>query len=223
MTQAPPSSRHTDDVRVARVHLRLGQLTLARAELEDLFRRDALDGHALAALAEARWRTGDAAGAAEAAFTHIEAGGADDVALCIAAEAAAADGRADGGAGPDGSAAGGRCRHARRALRRDAPARVLAGRAGRPERPRRAAPRRRSAQRRPRARRPAGSRRTRRTAGAPPVLTRPRTCVRCPGRAPSSRRRRAPTGRRPAGTAPRVARPSPGGRPWTCRSTGADG
>lgn len=94
MTQAPPSNRHADDVRVARVHLRLGQLTLARAELEDLFRRDALDGHALAALAEARWRTGDPAGAAEAAFTHIQAGGTDDVALCIAAEAAASDGRA---------------------------------------------------------------------------------------------------------------------------------
>ena len=94
MTQAPPSNRHADDVRVARVHLRLGQLTLARAELEDLLRRDALDGHAMAALAEARWRTGDAAGAAEAAFTHVQAGGADDVALCIAAEAAASDGRA---------------------------------------------------------------------------------------------------------------------------------
>jgi hypothetical protein len=83
-----------DDVRVARIHLRLGQLTLARAELEDLLRRDALDTQARAALAEARWRTGDAAGAADAAFSHIEAGGADDVALCIAAEAAAFDGRA---------------------------------------------------------------------------------------------------------------------------------
>jgi hypothetical protein len=94
MTQAPPAQRHSDDVRVARVHLRLGQLTLARAELEDLLRRDALDGHAMAALAEARWRTGDAAGAAEAAFAHVEAGGSDDVALCIAAEAAASEGRA---------------------------------------------------------------------------------------------------------------------------------
>jgi hypothetical protein len=79
---------------VARVHLRLGQLTLARAELEDLLRRDALDGQAMAALAEARWRTGDGAGAADAAFTHLEAGGTDDVALCIAAEAAASEGRA---------------------------------------------------------------------------------------------------------------------------------
>ena len=32
-----------DDVRLARVHLRLGQLTLARAELEDLLRQDLLD------------------------------------------------------------------------------------------------------------------------------------------------------------------------------------
>ena len=94
MTAAPPSNRHSDDVRVARVHLRLGQLTLARAELEDLLRRDALDGQAMAALAEARWRTGDAPGAADAAFTHIEAGGSDDVALCIAAETAASEGRA---------------------------------------------------------------------------------------------------------------------------------
>jgi hypothetical protein len=94
MTSAPASNRHSDDIRVARVHLRLGQLMLARAELEDLLRRNALDSQAMAALAEARWRTGDATGAADAAFTHIEAGGADDVALCIAAEAAASEGRA---------------------------------------------------------------------------------------------------------------------------------
>jgi hypothetical protein len=94
MTTALTIPYRPDDVRVARIHLRLGQLTLARAELEDLLRRDALDGEAMAALAEARWRTGDAAGAAEAAFGHIDAGGSDDVALCIAAEAAAADGRA---------------------------------------------------------------------------------------------------------------------------------
>jgi hypothetical protein len=94
VTGAPPSNRNSDDVRVARVHLRLGQLTLARAELEDLLRRDALDGPAMAALAEARWRTGDATGAADAAFTHLEAGGVDDVALCIAAETAASEGRA---------------------------------------------------------------------------------------------------------------------------------
>ncbi|HUG30601.1 MAG TPA: hypothetical protein VMQ65_08850 [Candidatus Limnocylindria bacterium] len=81
------------DVRLARVHLRLGQLTLARAELEDLLRRDRLDAASLASLAEARWRTGDEGAAADAAQAHLDAGGADDVALCIAAEAAAAEGR----------------------------------------------------------------------------------------------------------------------------------
>ncbi len=94
MSTALMSPNRSDDIRVARVHLRLGQLTLARAELEDLLRRDALDADSMAALAEARWRTGDAAGAAEAAFVHLDAGGTDDIALCIAAEAAAAEGRA---------------------------------------------------------------------------------------------------------------------------------
>jgi hypothetical protein len=83
-----------DDIRIARVHLRLGQLTLARAELEDLLRREALDTNGLAALAEARWRTGEGDSAADAAIAHLQAGGSDDVAVCIAAEAAALDGRA---------------------------------------------------------------------------------------------------------------------------------
>lgn len=83
-----------DDIRIARVHLRLGQLTLARAELEDLFRREGLDTNGLATLAEARWRTGEGDAAAEAAVAHLHAGGSDDVARCIAAEAAALDGRA---------------------------------------------------------------------------------------------------------------------------------
>ncbi len=82
-----------DDLRIATLHLRLGQLTLARAELEDLLGRDALDLHGLAALAEARWRTGEADAATSAAEAHLEAGGADPVAICIAAEAAAAAGR----------------------------------------------------------------------------------------------------------------------------------
>jgi hypothetical protein len=85
--------RSADDVRLARVHLRMGQLTLARAELEDLVHRDVLDTTSLALLAEARWRTGDGRGAADAAAAHIAAGGSDDVALCIAAEAAALEGR----------------------------------------------------------------------------------------------------------------------------------
>jgi tetratricopeptide (TPR) repeat protein len=90
-TRSVPASEA--DVRIARVHLRLGQLTLARAELEDLNRRELLDTASLATLAEARWRTGEVATAAEAAQAHIDAGGSDDVALCIAAEAAAVDGR----------------------------------------------------------------------------------------------------------------------------------
>jgi tetratricopeptide (TPR) repeat protein len=84
-----------DDVRLARVHLRMGQLQLARAELEDLQHHELLDVTSLAVLAEARWRTGDPDGAADAADAHIAAGGSDDVALCIAAEAAALDGRQD--------------------------------------------------------------------------------------------------------------------------------
>jgi hypothetical protein len=97
MTPASPAGSNADalrhDLRIARVHLRLGQLTLARAELEDLLARDALDTPGLAALAEARWRTGEGVLAADAALAHLEAGGSDDVALCIAAEALAADGR----------------------------------------------------------------------------------------------------------------------------------
>lgn len=82
-----------DDVRIATIHLRLGLLLLARAELEDLLGRDALDTHGLATLAEARWRTGDGDAATSAAEAHLEAGGTDAIAICIAAEAAAADGR----------------------------------------------------------------------------------------------------------------------------------
>ena len=82
-----------DDVRIATIHLRLGQLTLARAELEDLLGRDALGPHGMAALAEVRWRTGDSEGASAAAESHLEAGGTDPIAICIAAEAAAAAGR----------------------------------------------------------------------------------------------------------------------------------
>ena len=44
MTLTPASDpARIDDLRMARVHLRMGALTLARAELEDLYRRDALD------------------------------------------------------------------------------------------------------------------------------------------------------------------------------------
>jgi tetratricopeptide (TPR) repeat protein len=93
VTTAPGRAARPDDLRLARLHLRMGELTLARAELEDLLRRDALGIDGFASLAEARWRTGDAPLAADAAFAHLEGGGNEDVALAIAAEAVAADGR----------------------------------------------------------------------------------------------------------------------------------
>jgi len=82
-----------DELRLARLHLRVGMLGLALAELEDLEHRGLLGSAERALLAEARWRTGDGDGAADAARAHLEAGGTEPVAVCIAAEAAAADGR----------------------------------------------------------------------------------------------------------------------------------
>jgi hypothetical protein len=83
-----------EDVRLARLHLRLGMHAVARAELEDLGGRGALDKDGLAVLAEARWRTGDLEGAADVADAHLGAGGSDPVAIVIAAEAAAVAGQA---------------------------------------------------------------------------------------------------------------------------------
>jgi hypothetical protein len=80
------------DVRIAWLHLRLGMLGAARAELEDLERRGDLDREGRAALAEARWRTGDLEAAGEAARAHLDAGGLDPVATIVAAEDAAAAG-----------------------------------------------------------------------------------------------------------------------------------
>ena len=82
-----------DQIRLARLHLRVGLLALALAELEDLEHRGLLTATDRAILAEARWRTGDTDGAADAARAHLDAGGLEPVALSIAAEAAAADGR----------------------------------------------------------------------------------------------------------------------------------
>lgn len=93
-SRAASAADRREDLRVALIHLRLGELALARAELEDLLRRDVLGIDGFAALAEARWRTGDGALATDAALAHLEGGGNDDVALCIAAEAAAAEGMA---------------------------------------------------------------------------------------------------------------------------------
>jgi tetratricopeptide (TPR) repeat protein len=81
------------DLVMARVHLRLGSLGLARAELETLAGRDLLDDEAIRDLAEARWRTGDVTGAGEAAAAYLESQPDDILALVIAAEAQADLGR----------------------------------------------------------------------------------------------------------------------------------
>jgi tetratricopeptide (TPR) repeat protein len=86
------ATRHPDLV-LARLHLRLGSLALARAELETLAGQDALDEDGLVDLAEARWRTGDIAGAGEAAVAALNEEEGPLVALVVAAEAAAARGR----------------------------------------------------------------------------------------------------------------------------------
>lgn len=91
----PPAGPQPDtaaDVRIAWLHLRLGMHSAARAELEDLERRGALDLEGRAALAEARWRTGDLEAAGVAARAHLDAGGLDPVATIVAAEDAAASG-----------------------------------------------------------------------------------------------------------------------------------
>ena len=87
-----PAAREPDLV-MARVHLRLGSLGLARAELETLAGRDLLDDEAIRDLAEARWRTGDVTGAGEAASAYLESQPNDILALVIAAEAQADLGR----------------------------------------------------------------------------------------------------------------------------------
>lgn len=87
-----PAARHPDLI-MARVHLRLGSLGLARAELETLAGRDLLDDEAIRDLAEARWRTGDVTGAGEAAAAYLESRPDDVLALVIAAEAQADLGR----------------------------------------------------------------------------------------------------------------------------------
>ena len=61
-------------LRLATLHLRMGSLPLARAELESLAGHGMLDDEALLDLAEVRWRTGDLAGAGEAANVLIEQG-----------------------------------------------------------------------------------------------------------------------------------------------------
>jgi len=89
MTKPTPEEARAADLRLARLHLRLGSLGLARAELEAMAGGD-LDTDTLIDLAEARWRSGDLAGAGDAATAALEAGAESAIAHVIAAEAAAA-------------------------------------------------------------------------------------------------------------------------------------
>ncbi len=61
---------------LARLHLATGLLRLARVELEELAGEGRLDADGVLDLAEARWRTGDLRGAAEAAGAWLDAGAA---------------------------------------------------------------------------------------------------------------------------------------------------
>jgi tetratricopeptide (TPR) repeat protein len=79
-------------LRLAHLHLRMGSLALARAELDLLGGTGELPAPALVDLAEARWRTGDLDGAGEAAGRALERATNNPLALVIAAEAAAAAG-----------------------------------------------------------------------------------------------------------------------------------
>ena len=90
---APPAATRDPDLILARVHLRLGSLGLARVELETLAGRGELDDDGIRDLAEARWRTGDIGGAGDAATTYLESQPDDIHGLVIAAEAQAAAGR----------------------------------------------------------------------------------------------------------------------------------
>ena len=78
---------------LAGLHLRLGSLALARAELETVAAEGGLDAQGRIDLAEVRWRTGDLVGAGAAAREALAGGRERVVALVVAAEAAAAIGR----------------------------------------------------------------------------------------------------------------------------------
>lgn len=88
-----PTTTRDADLILAGLHLRLGALALARAELETLAGRDALDDDGLTDLAEVRWRTGDLVGAGEAAAAILDGDEGPVVALIVAAEAAMGRGR----------------------------------------------------------------------------------------------------------------------------------
>jgi tetratricopeptide (TPR) repeat protein len=86
LVAGPAAEGRSADLVLARVHLRMGALSLARAELESLAGKNELDDDGIRDLAEARWRTGDVAGAGEAAAAYLEADPDDVLALVIAAE-----------------------------------------------------------------------------------------------------------------------------------------
>ncbi|HSK53037.1 MAG TPA: hypothetical protein VLA44_09795 [Clostridia bacterium] len=93
---AAPSPADTErplDLVLARLHLRLGSLALARAELEGMAGSGSLDDDGVVDLAEARLRTGVLPGAGEAAGVALAAGSTAIVAYVIAAEATSAAGR----------------------------------------------------------------------------------------------------------------------------------
>jgi hypothetical protein len=87
------SDERAADLVLARLHLRLGSLGLARAELESMAGRNSLDDQGIRDLAEVRWRTGDLAGAGDAAAAYLEGAPEDVLALVIAAEMQAHLGR----------------------------------------------------------------------------------------------------------------------------------
>jgi hypothetical protein len=89
----PDPGRRSTEGRLARLHLRVGLLALARAELETMAADGILDVEAMADLAEARWRSGDLVGAGEAAQAHLGSGGDETLAHVVAAESLAAQGR----------------------------------------------------------------------------------------------------------------------------------
>jgi hypothetical protein len=81
------------DLVLARIHLRMGSLGLARAELEGLAGRNGLDDEGIRDLAEVRWRTGDLPGAGEAAAAYLESKPDDVLCLVVSAELQASLGR----------------------------------------------------------------------------------------------------------------------------------
>ncbi len=80
------ATERSADARLARVHLRGGLLSLARASLEGMAGAGTLDRDAMADLAEVRWRSGDLEGAADAARAHQASGGEEPIAALIVAE-----------------------------------------------------------------------------------------------------------------------------------------